>query len=346
MDRWKFYSIFLILLFLSLFPGTIFDARAFSLFPEPADTYMALVGKISNEEYDATEAELFGIIEKENPKAALQRLEALSRKNPAVLNACHAIAHDMGHKAFEKYKDFGKMLKFQDDVCGAGYLHGIIEGFFKHTANAMDTLKTVCASKSLSGQSGRCYHAVGHGLMYYTQNDLPSSLGKCDSYPNAIAKRRCAEGVFMENFLADGKLHPSDYVKPDDPFYPCQFQKGFYKSICYFYAPIFHLSLHNNDYLAAMRWCNTAPAGYRYSCTDGLATRIMKQNLDDPKRVEKICTSGAKTQVNPCIDGMVSYYAVNYSSFEKTRDMCLLLKPAHQKTCLNSLGRRKYFFGA
>jgi len=148
----------------------------------------------------------------------------------------------------------------------------------------------------------------------------------------------------MENFNTDQKLHPSRYLNPDNPFYPCASQPTFYKAICYFYAPIYFLSLRNDDYVGAMRWCQSAPKGYPSACTDGLATRIMKQNINNPKLVEQVCVSGVKKQVNPCIDGMVSYYVVNFNSASSARNMCQKLAPEHRGQCLRSVNARLSLF--
>ena len=67
--------------------------------------------------------------------------------------------------------------------------------------------------------------------MFYTANDLPRSLEMCDAFDNAFARTTCSNGVFMENFSADQKLHVSEYLKESDPLYPCQSRRRGIKRI-------------------------------------------------------------------------------------------------------------------
>lgn len=301
--------------------------------------------KLSQEEYTYLQKELFSLIDAQNPRAALARVNELSDAHPAVLRSCHALVHEIGHHSYEKYNDFVKVLEFSDEVCASGYLHGIVEAHFAHLkGDVFAHMKTLCNTPAIAGQVQRCYHAVGHGLMYYTNNDLPLSLSTCDAYPTSTGRVRCAEGVFMENFNTDRKLHPSSYLNPADPFYPCADQPGSYKAICYFYAPVFHLTLFNDDYGKSLQWCMTAPGPYRSACTTGLATRIMKQHIKDPAFVENICMQGAPSQLAPCIDGMVSYYIVDSNSIEKTLTMCTTLQEANRAACVRSTQARRPAF--
>lgn len=300
--------------------------------------------KLSDGEYEILRDQLFDIVNGQNPKVALEKLSESMDTSPSVLRSCHAFVHEIGHEAYRKYKDVGNALRYSDELCGSGYLHGIIEEYFNNTVDPFSRMKTLCDSSDFTRQYDVCHHAVGHGLMYFTGNNLPLSIEKCDAYNIPRERTRCAEGVYMENFNTDQKLHPSRYLNPDDPFYPCASQPAYYKAICYFYAPIYFLSLHNDDYVGAMRWCQSAPKGYPSACTDGLATRIMKQNINNPKLVEQVCVSGVKKQVNPCIDGMVSYYVVNFNSASSARNMCQKLSPEHRGQCLRSVNARRSLF--
>ena len=69
-------------------------------------------------------------------------------------------------------------------------------------------MKTMCDQyRSGSYMSWQCYHGIGHGLMFYTANDLPRSLKMCEGFDTDFSRSNCANGVFMENFNADQKLH-------------------------------------------------------------------------------------------------------------------------------------------
>lgn len=225
-------------------------------------------------------------------------------------------------------------------MCGSGYLHGVIEEKLGNSPHIFKDMFDICPQTNAS----KCYHGVGHGFMYYTDNNLPQSIALCDKFDNQQARTACGEGVFMENFNTDRKSHPSFFLSEDNPFYPCGSQDWFYKSICYFYAPSFFLSLHKNEYLRTLTWCKTAETYGQLTCDSGVGSRAMKQNIHDPKFVEKICSNGTDQEVKACLDGMVSYYLVNYGSVEKGKQMCGTLAPEHMPTCLTSVTKRRELF--
>ncbi len=149
------------------------------------------------------------IVRDEDPRAALARLGADMEEDDEVLRGCHPVAHEIGHTAYEKYGDFGEAMKFQDEVCNSGYVHGVIEERFAQSDDVLTDMKTMCADYGEAGGylEWQCYHGIGHGVMYFTSNDLPRALGMCDAFEGAAGRSSCYNGTFMENFGADGNLH-------------------------------------------------------------------------------------------------------------------------------------------
>ena len=45
--------------------------------------------------------------------------------------SCHDLVHEVGREAYKKYGDFSEAMKYQDEVCNSGYLHGYIESRFR-----------------------------------------------------------------------------------------------------------------------------------------------------------------------------------------------------------------------
>lgn len=285
---------------------------------------------------DSAKKELFEIIDTEDPRSAFSRLALMMDKSSVVLKNCHGLVHELGHHSYQKYHDFGKAISYQDDICSSGYLHGVIEEYFENIPNVAEEMKVVC-NKIPSKYYGKCHHAIGHGLMYYSDNDLYKSVRMCTAFPTRTSISQCLEGVYMENFLSDEAIHPSKFLNPDNPFFPCSEPQTIYKSICYFYSPMYFLKLHNDDYERAMRWCDSADPAFETICANGLGSRTMKQNIKDPKLVEKICMSGSSNLKDACIDGMVSYFLVEYGSKKKANELCNMLIDANKKNCLNSI---------
>ncbi len=301
----------------------------------------ASVGSLPEAEYQEIIRTLSDLVVSEDPTAALTTLNALMNTDQRILRECHGFVHEIGRTSYRKYNDFSTVVKYQDDLCGSGYLHGAIEENFSNTKDISLALKTLCAQYGLSAQAGKCYHGVGHGLMYYSNNNLPLSIAKCGEYRQPRARIRCAEGVYMENFSALRDLHPSPYLKPDDPFYPCAEQPAEFKGVCYYYAPVYYLDLHPNAYVDVLTACAGVESNYQSSCVKGLGSRVMKYNIRDIAFAETVCMSGTQDQRLPCIDGMVSYYIVNFNAVLPARLMCHALEGSNQEYCLRSVEKQK-----
>ncbi len=300
----------------------------------------------AQEPYKKNLDELTAILTTQTPHAALQELAQRMITDPYVLKNCHAVAHELGHAGYNKYKDFATALKYQDTTCSDGYLHGVIEERLAKSIDFLADIKTICKGYANlnSFAAGRCYHGLGHGLMFYTGNDLPKSTEICRTTFQEPALNRCYEGVFMENFLSDHVLHPSSYVDPANPSYPCDKQLPRARLICYFYAPTYYLSLNNDDYRKTIQWCQTFAAGLDASCVRGTSSLAMKFNITDPKAVESMCSTAKSSLTFPCIQGMVSYYLTYYDSVSKGKEMCVMLDPSNKQSCLSALPKSYHAF--
>jgi plastocyanin len=295
-------------------------------------------GELSEERYKEIETDLTALVREENPRVALEKLRREIKTEDALARSCHPLVHDIGHAAYEKYGDFGEAMKYQDEVCNSGYLHGIIESRFSESDDVFADMKTMCDQyRSGSYMSWQCYHGIGHGVMFYTANDLPRSLKMCEGFDTDFGRSNCANGVFMENFNADQKLHLSKFLKESDPFYPCAQQAERYKAVCYLYAPTYFLSLNQGDYDAALEWCNGAEAGFEPSCAYGVGTQAMKENLNDPKLVESVCINGEDEQTAPCIEGMTGLYINHHGSLEPARELCTRLEKSNRRACYDAV---------
>lgn len=238
---------------------------------------------LSAEEYNNFKQKYAQILTEQDPRMALDQLRLDFQTSSKLLRSCHPIAHEIGHQAFIKYQDFGKSLQFQNEVCNSGFIHGVIESYFTSSNNIFDSMNNACGSyTTISFIGWECYHGIGHGLMFYTSNDLPKSLELCSTLTSTFASSTCTNGVFMENFNTDQKIHPSRFLKAADPFYPCQEQDTKFKQDCYTYAPTYFLSLHKNKYQEALKWCLGAENGYQHTCTTGVGSQAIKEKLITP----------------------------------------------------------------
>ena len=310
------------------------------------DTKLAIgVTELSQEGYEEIKDDLIFIVQDQNPRVALAQLAEQIQMDGALLRSCHPLVHEIGHEAYERYQDFGEAMKYQDEVCNSGYLHGVIEAHFTGSADIFTAKETICTQyRPGSFLSWECYHGVGHGFMYYTANDLPQSLGWCDSYEDDFVRSSCTNGVFMENFNTDQKFHPSQFLKENDPFYPCGELERRHKGDCYVYAPIYFLSLHKDEYVKALEWCEGAEFAFRSTCVAGVGSQALKENIANPKFVESVCMTAPQGQIAPCIDGMVRLYINHHGSLEPARELCEQLEISNRETCYHAIQTSERLF--
>lgn len=303
------------------------------------------VHELNFQEYLAVRDQYRDVLKNENPGIALEELHEQSKTDGSLMRSCHALAHDLGREAYGKYKDFGEALYYQKEICNSGYLHGVIEAHFLKSTDIFRDMNTICENYMMGRyKSWECYHGVGHGFMYYTLNNLPKSISLCELYKEDFAKNACINGVFMENFNTDQKLHPSTFLKNEDPFYPCYEQHQGNKEVCYFYAPTFYLSLHKNDYASALKWCVEADLQFQSACISGVGSEAVKENIHNPALIEKICTQTDKNKTTSCITGMIQQYLFHFSSVNAVKEICASLKDSNKSLCQSIVTSYSEFF--
>jgi len=82
------------------------------------------------------------------------------------------------------------------------YLHGIIESRFSERDDVFADMETMRDQYPLgSFLSWQRYHGIGHGAMYYTDNDLSRSPEMCGAFGGSFARSQLFErGVHGEPF--------------------------------------------------------------------------------------------------------------------------------------------------
>ncbi len=240
------------------------------------------------------------------------------KTDTASLGTCHENMHAIGQRAFLAYGI--SALEVGDEWCNAGYIHGVIEVALAQAEDPVAMMTTLCDAFPASTFSGwECRHGLGHGLMYYTENDLPRSAALCASVPGDASA--CVNGVWMENFVAEEALHATDWRRDDDSFYPCDADVADGIADCYLYAPVWYLERHGHDYAAAFDWCLGAD-GYVSSCVRGVGAQAMKDNVDDPESVVAICATIAGELRADCVAGMTGTLAFHHASIAPAEAWC------------------------
>lgn len=331
-----------LLIFVAVFSALLAVIKIVVDRPQKSPAQVPAAAELSAAEYQKIRDDYLATLHSQNPKIVLADLRERIKTDDPLSRSCHALVHDMGHAAYKKYGDFGEALRFQDELCNSGYLHGIIESHFDASPDVFAAMQTVCDPYPLGKFiSWECFHGVGHGLMYYTDNDLPKSLEYCGKYTQEFAQRTCAGGVFMENFSTDQKTHTSTYLKESDPFYPCPEQAVELRGDCYIYTPTYYLGLHKNDYYGALKWCQTAPKEYRDNCVVGVGSQALKENINSPRMVEEVCTRGT-SMTAACIKGMAGLFINHSGSLDEPRRLCEQLHETNRAACEQTLHDERF----
>ena len=282
--------------------------------------------------YEDASRELRLIVEDDGPPGAFLRLRSVLVDDPALESLCHGLVHEIGHAAYEK-EGFDGALKYEDDLCGSGYIHGIVEEHLDRVRDIEAVLPTVC-----DPDAAKCFHGIGHGLMYKLDNDLERSVALCGTFPEAFQRVQCAEGVFMEIFDSETRFHASSYLKEDDPLFPCRGLDAVNEGVCAFYATRYYLRLHPRAYEGALAWCmESVPKGPRDACIKGVGDSAMKQNITDPLFVESLCMHVSEPKRHYCIEGMVSYAIVHAAKTSAGEAMCPRLMPRNRPACAKAV---------
>ncbi len=224
---------------------------------------------------------------------------------------CHERAHQFGRMSYGEFGD--EVLKLNLPECHSGFYHGAIEAYFKKngTANLQEKLPTICPHDLNEFYSHQCMHGLGHGLMAWSNYDLPSSLEYCNLLQNSSAQSSCRTGIFMENLIgsltdspeARQKGHFTRYVS-SDPQYPCTIVKDEYKVDCYFLQTDRMRVLSKTGWQGVADECGKAPEGVRYSCFASMGRTISGELRSQNEKVLEACRSAPAGQMREyCIDG-------------------------------------------
>lgn len=292
------------------------------------------VGELPLEDYVAMEADLVQVLQQEGVRPALLELITAAQADSRVMNSCHSLAHTLGRAALRYVGDFGEAFMYQDEFCNSGFIHGILEERFSDSLNVEKDMRMACESSSPNMfEYWQCHHGVGHGLMFYSENDLPASLDLCDAYSVEMARSACRNGVFMENFNVDGKLHLSQYLNPHDPFVPCASLP--YQEECYLYAPIYILSLNRGALEMVVQFCDRAPSPFDVMCARGAGFQILKRNVQEAAFVQELCMRAfTQDQRSGCIEGMVNFYVHHYGGNTKEAlHLCREVRSQYSALC-------------
>lgn len=287
-----------------------------------------------------------------DPVTAFKDLRGLYEMSSMVQTYCHPLSHSIGHAAVEKYPKVADAYTHGEDFCWSGYYHGVIERYIGKIGyeNLPGEINNICmdipGKESYSFDYYNCVHGVGHGLMSLTGDELFDSLELCDGLTGQWEKSSCYSGVFMENVIADGRNHKTDYLKPEDPVYPCNAVGEGYKETCYLMQTSYMLKVTNYDFKKVFDLCKGVDAGYVNTCYRSLGRDASGTSVSDVEQTKTKCFIGENfEQKSECIVGAVKDFISYYYSDTKAKQLCQSLGDAQmEKICLETADEYYSYF--
>ncbi len=283
---------------------------------------------------------------RQDPRQAFSEFRKILAADPLSYNTCHGIAHQMGHEAFETF-GFQTAMMYQEGICGAGYIHGIIEARFGllQEKDLFAELSTICDEGNKS-----CYHGVGHGLMVATSLNVPRSLTACDVLP-ADGRRNCYDGVWMHIFDLEESGAVHEFVNAtaipaaeviDQRIALCAAADEAYRTSCYFYLPRIFAHAAEAPFAALVSFCDKIDLKYQGVCGAGVGHMTMKYHMADPKSALAKCVEFAiPAMVGACKEGGFLYYLFAAEAAGDTTVTCDSFESiADQKHCRSVQGYR------
>jgi mono/diheme cytochrome c family protein len=277
----------------------------------------------------------------EGPKRALAVFAEKIETDPTV-RVCHRIAHAVGAGGLAHYEgDVGPAFADGSAVCWSGYYHGILERAFAGVSE--EDLPAVSRRLCSSGQVRRsdfvayqCVHGLGHGLMIFTNYDMPLSLETCDALTTPWDQTSCTGGVFMENLQTSYGTR-SKWLRDDDPLYPCPTVAERHKLYCYLMVTSRILDVVGGDWQKTVNWCHKAEPSWVATCFQSLGRDASGRSLQDSAEIIRICAL-AKDMAGQCIYGAARDITSMDAGAQRSAGLCSTAPMRHRAACFNGIG--------
>lgn len=212
---------------------------------------------------------------------------------------CHQEAHTIGRIGYEISGE--EVFRQCDASCHSGCYHGAMESFLNKTGtiNIAKNIKRICQTFETNFGVFECLHGVGHGVLAYTNYDLPEAINECKNLGDSFSISSCYGGLFMENILTGqglgaGKIdHQTSWVNKKDPFFPCNAigddSELLYQ--CYQMQTSWMLTIDNYDFVKVAKECLKAPKDMVSVCIKSYGRDAAGYTLRDPRKIVKICAN-------------------------------------------------------
>ncbi len=308
----------------------------------------ASCGDVSAADYACDVAGYVALARRDGIPAAFATLRADFDAREMVRHNCHQFAHVIAHAA--RAPDPRQVLEEGDPLCGSGFYAGRIEDLVSEAAARGAPLApaSVCAPvrrrTPRSNQHHNCAHAVGHGLMGASGNDVQRALRGCDAMADAWERHNCAGGVFME-YLNRSTLRPAAASPPLVPAHPlalCRAVARRFRRACYGQLASYAVQASGGDAARAFARCAAIPErALRAACERGLGADSAWRAIGDHITTDGVaaataqgCESGSTPESRShCAVGAVKMLVDHYRDGSVGGRFCELLDGAPRAPC-------------
>jgi hypothetical protein len=311
---------------------------------------------------DLDVASLFLVARDRGVRAALDSLSLLARADSQLDLLGHQVAHGLGRYAVAQRGYDAAVFAECRPTFFSGCYHGVLEGWLAgHPDAGAAGLRSLCSSPAMSRLPPyayrECAHGLGHGLTAMREHDLFAALPDCDvALPDALARRECYDGVFMENVIhglgtkafevgdamAARHAHATDdrrLLKGDDPAFPCDSVAPRHAPSCWAYQPVVFYGAYHGDPTRIARACDAAPPASVPACYRGIGKQTLGGMPERPDSVVRICAASARYS-GDCIAGMVEFYVDQEWKADAALAFCATVPAAMRDGCFATVGER------
>lgn len=222
---------------------------------------------------------------------------------------------------YERYRQDLPPGTLLTDVMLEGYHHGVLQAYLtEHEAVPRpELMRTACRDTIdlerpddpvVRKSSGRCFHALGHALMYANKNHLWRSLADCDRLPQVWTRGYCYYGAFMEHHYRSTVLALHVAPRPEEPEPPagplgpiCERSSEPYRPACHRLVGRDELVRNGGDFGAAFGRCRELDPSDRGPCITETAFGLIALG-NDFKAIAAVCRERAGAEYErACIIG-------------------------------------------
>ncbi len=289
---------------------------------------------------------LWDLASNEQEKTVLEALNAVSTAYDKTGYYCHGPAHHLGMFLYGLTGNLTKTLEFSEKRdCGGAMYHGAIENYFLTEMVLNDAqveeIEFVDICKSLADDAKKmirieCVHGIGHGLAKVYGYDVFSSVKRCDEFPEAVERRVCYEGIFMENVVAHQLVNGGSFDE-NDIFFPCNRLDAKYSGACYFYHVTYILE-QTKKIDKTFEKCNkVTPETSLIFCYMGLGRQVGPSFFDNPEELIPICKVGLVEYQRFCYQGAL-FVIVDQRGFDDSFKACKAFPESFKVDCYTLLG--------